>query len=91
MSRIQEIREVVAEKFEFVDWNDLRSFHILNDVPGLEEIENDVIATYTEECIKASLLKASNGKSFYKINDCCERVYGVKKEHIIDPDNIVLL
>jgi len=40
MSRLQELKEECAKNFEFKDWNDLRSFHILEDVPGLEEIES---------------------------------------------------
>lgn len=91
MSRLQELREECAKKFEFKDWNDLRSFHILEDVPRLEEIENDVIAQYTEECVKASLEKASeNAEADHHKYEIAMQPHVVKSS-VTNPENIILL
>lgn len=59
MNRLEEIKNEVALRYEFENWFDLRSFHILEDVPGLEEYEDEVVQKYATECCKASLEKAS--------------------------------
>lgn len=86
MKRLEEIKNEYAQTLEFKDWDDLRRFHILEDVPGLEEFENEVTYLYTKECVKASLEKASE-----KIYDYIELNSQEGSDIVNNPENIVLL
>lgn len=89
MSRLEEIKEKYAVQQGFDSWKELW-FDTTNFKHANERID-ELVKMYAKECSVASLEKASEQPSFYKLNDFSERVYGIKKELINNSENIVLL
>ncbi|WP_347217905.1 hypothetical protein [Chryseobacterium sp.] len=90
MKRLEEIKNEYAKKLEFKDWNDLRSFFILEDIPRLKDFENEVTYLYAKECCKATLHKASENGKIITVN-AIHKWKGLDKESIKNESNIVLL
>ena len=86
MKRLEEIRNEVAKERGYRDWETLNG-------SDLYDSDIDKVAIkYAEECIKASLEKASENAGAYKLdypNNVSKAV--VEKETITNPENIILL
>lgn len=89
MSRLEEIKNEVAQERGFKDWEHLNGSDLYDS-----DIER-VAKKYAEECTKASLEKVSekikmvdlNSESKTAISEC----WVVDKKSITNPENIVLL
>lgn len=84
MGRTKELLEL---QFADGEWEEIMSNLNTDISPSIYS----AMEIYAIECCKATLNKASEGKQIYKLNDSCERVYGVLKETITSPNNIILL
>lgn len=97
MSRLEEIKQEYAKEKTGLNYSEFRMLLINNSKSMTEaviKIElhlNKIYEIYATECVKASLDKASEGKTIYKLNSNCERVYGVLKDSITNTGNIVIL
>lgn len=84
MNRLEQIKDEYAEKYHAHDWE---SF-VRNQVSWWVEAQmDDICKIYAEECVKASLDKASEKA---ELDGCMDSVF-VNKESITNPVNIVLL
>lgn len=81
MNRLEEIQNELAVSKGFKSFNDMDSDA---DLPEMDSIYNESAVRYAEECVKASLEKASEVAE-------CEYDYFVDKKSITNPENIILL
>lgn len=103
MSRIEEIKEEQALNHCFLNYAQVEEHYKTGVISqnSYDDWQDDVIKAYTEECIKASLEKASkrvflidlslNQNVRRYIYDESENLIEINKEEITDPENIVLL
>lgn len=85
MSRLEELKDEVAKKIGFRDWDDAR--HDLD-----ESFIFEFAKIYAKECVEASLERASiKAKIFKDSNSGSYLDAYIKKESITNKENIILL
>lgn len=96
MSKLEEIKNEIAKKHDYYDWNDM--VYSYESQVLLGERVNELMESYATECVKASLEKASKNPTFSTVEIWCGpwdkyviTDFRLNQESITNPDNIVLL
>lgn len=80
----QEIFDQYAKSQEFEDWNDLKNFHLENDIDLNEEIFTACDLVQEEQ--QKRIAENVSTKTVYTANG---PVKAVNKESIINPENLI--